>query len=609
MRVWAICIVGAITMAAAARVRAQVRIGSDLSTNMQGQLGVGYTDDYGNQIPSNHELDLSGNLSLSGYFYNPNFLSFNVNPYYGQSRANSDSQAISDSSGVLASVNLFSGSNFPGSISYSKTYDSLSTFGLIGYPNYYTHGNGDGLNVGWGVYLPDLPALSLNYSQGTSNYSVYGTDSEGNTNFHNVNLRSNYTFDGWRLNGGFGYYNDTSAFPEVLSTQEILSTNSNGYNYFFGASHELPWHGLLSANYTHSNFDSEFGDDRYTGDVNTVTVASNFHPINNLSLGGTFNYTDNLLGTLYQTIISAGGILQTETPGQTSDSYEFYGNAMYKLGERTSLLATLDYRDQSYYGISAASTTVTAGANHWRYLWGGTISGTVDYTHTTLLTGDYSTNGFLALATYTRHLGVWTLSGSGNYSLNGQTALVGYTTSGWGYSVNASRKFSPRLSWNAGAAGSQTLLNQTGYHFNSHTYNTGFNVGWLGATGTYSQNDGTSLLYQYGITPPTIPILPILPVNLVAYGGHSYGGGIGLSPLRRLTITASYSKAFSNTNSQMTNSNNESESVTVRLQWQLRQLSFNAGYSKFVQGFSASGLPPSDLNTVYAGVSRWFNFF
>jgi hypothetical protein len=610
VKAWAITIAGAITLAAAWNTPAQLKIGSDISTNLQGQLAVGYADDYGNQIPSDHGLDLSGNLSFTGTYYNPNFLSFAVNPYFGQSRANSESQSISTNSGVLASVNLFSGSNFPGSISYSKTYDSLSTFGLIGYPNYATHGNGDGLNIGWGVNVPNLPSLALNYSQGSGNYSIYGTEAQGSTGFHNVNVRTNYTLDGWRLNGGFGYYKDNSEFPQILSTQEILQTSGEGYNYFVGATHELPWHGVFSANYSRSNFDTQFGEDRYTGDVNSVTVASNFHPISNLTLNGSFNYTNDLLGTLYQTIINAGGILQTTvTPGQSSDSYEFYGNATYKLGERTSLMGTLDYRDQSYYGISAASTTFTGGVSHWRYLWGGTITGTLDYTHTTLNTGNYSTNGFLALTTYTRHIDVWTVSVSGNYSLNGQTALVGYTTSGWGYSANAGRKFGSRLNWSAGVGGSQTLLNQTGYHYSSHTYNTGLNIRWFGITGSYAQANGTSLLLQSGITPPGTPIVEPLPLNLIMYGGHSYGGGIGLSPLKHLTITGSYSRAFSNTTSQMTNSNNENESVTARIQWQFRQLSFNAGYSRFVQGFSATGLPPANLSTVYAGVSRWFNFF
>jgi predicted CXXCH cytochrome family protein len=56
-------------------------------------------------------------LTLAGSFYNPNFLSFKVEPFYNQSRANSDFQSITGASGVTASSSIFGGSEFPGSVS------------------------------------------------------------------------------------------------------------------------------------------------------------------------------------------------------------------------------------------------------------------------------------------------------------------------------------------------------------------------------------------------------------------------------------------------------------------------------------------------------------
>ena len=111
------------------RAPAQVTVGDDISMNLNGQVAGGYSADYGNAMPSDHGLNFGGTASLSGSYYTPNFLSFSINPYYNQSRANSASQSISDSSGVTASAFLFSGSHFPGSVSYSKTYNSLGTFG------------------------------------------------------------------------------------------------------------------------------------------------------------------------------------------------------------------------------------------------------------------------------------------------------------------------------------------------------------------------------------------------------------------------------------------------------------------------------------------------
>ena len=122
------------------RAVAQVAIGENISLNLNALIQAGYTADYGNFVTSDHGLTAGGSANLGGYYYSPSFLSFTVNPYYGQSRANSSSQSISDSSGVSASANIFSGSNYPGSISYNKSYNSSGIFGLPGFPNYTTHG-------------------------------------------------------------------------------------------------------------------------------------------------------------------------------------------------------------------------------------------------------------------------------------------------------------------------------------------------------------------------------------------------------------------------------------------------------------------------------------
>ncbi len=114
-------------------------------------IQAGYTADYGNFVNSDHGFTFGGNASLTGSYYSPGFLSFTVSPYYNQSRLNSSSQSISDSSGVSASANIFSGSNYPGSISYNKSYNSTGIFGLPGFPNYTTNGNSDALNIGWGI--------------------------------------------------------------------------------------------------------------------------------------------------------------------------------------------------------------------------------------------------------------------------------------------------------------------------------------------------------------------------------------------------------------------------------------------------------------------------
>src|SRR5581483_6379553 len=146
-----------------------------------GTLSGGYSASYGNLISSSHGLNFGGTANLSGFYYNPSFLSFNIAPYYGQSRANSNYQSIFDSSGVNLSTSVFSGSHFPGSISYSKAYDSQGSFAIPGLPDYTTRGNSDTFGVTWSENLADEPSLSATFQTGGNQYSVVGTDNNGNS--------------------------------------------------------------------------------------------------------------------------------------------------------------------------------------------------------------------------------------------------------------------------------------------------------------------------------------------------------------------------------------------------------------------------------------------
>jgi hypothetical protein len=101
----------------------------------------------------------------------------------------------------------------------------------------------------------------------------------------------------------------------------------------------------------------------------------------------------------------------------------------------------------------------------------------------------------------------------------------------------------------------------------------------------------------------------VTPTSIILYGGHSYSFGIGSSPIRRLTVSANYAQAFSDTTSTSLTSNNHTELVSSNVDYQFRQMHFIGGYTKLVQGFSASGTPPAMVGSFYIGVTRWFKFF
>ena len=127
-------------------------------------------------------------------------------------------------------------------------------------------------------------------------------------------------------------------------------------------------------------------------------------------------------------------------------------------------------------------------------------------------------------------------------------------------------------------------------------------------TANYGTGSGNSILTATGIVPlPPIPGEP--PSNLITYDAKNYGGGLSWTPIRRLVLTGTYSRSLSNTLSNGVFSKNNTEVFYSQMQYRLRRISVLAGYTKFTQGISASGQAPGTVNSYYAGISRWFDFF
>ena len=72
-----------------------------------------------------------------------------------------------------------------------------------------THGNSDTFGINWSENLPDAPSFSAGFQMGTSQYSVYGTNDEGNNAFHSLNLHSGYQLAGFNM----GAYYSTGRRP------------------------------------------------------------------------------------------------------------------------------------------------------------------------------------------------------------------------------------------------------------------------------------------------------------------------------------------------------------------------------------------------------------
>lgn len=611
---------------------AQLQVGDNIDLTLNGVVSVGYTDTNGSDISSSHSLNLGGNGTLSGYYYNPNFLNFSLAPYYNQSSQNSESRSIFDSSGFEFNSGIFGGSHFPGSVSFSKSWDSQGNFGIPGVPDYTTRGNGQGFSIGWGAFLQGLPSLSANFNTGSSAYTVLGADQNGSNDFKNFNVRSNYSIAGFNLNAGYDIGNSNSQIPLIFQNDTLESVTSSSNSWFVGASHPLPMHGSASASFSRNYVDSDYLGYSFNGTIDTLNVFAGITPTQKLGLSVAMGYTDNLAGAFYQSIIpGSNGALQGTTGAQQQStivgaqqqtggllqqteqsSNAFYISAFgaYALAQNLQLNFQAQRREQTFLGKSYGANTYGAGAVYTRALLGGSINAAVNFADNT---ADYVSGNALSFTTnigYNRNFADWTVSGDVSYAQNAQTYLLTYLNSYYNYSANVRHRFG-RIVWSASAAGSHSVLtNEAGTGNGGESYSTSLGARRLTLSASYAKLNGYGILSGNGITPlPSLPPGAIPPEWLLLYGGSGYSFSLGTSPIRRLTLAASFSRADSNTVSGLVFSANHNEQMFGNVNYLYRKLTFTGGYGRLVQGFSASGVPASNVNSFYIGVSRYFNFF
>lgn len=586
---------------------AQYQFGDTQLSKLNGILGAGYSGAFGNEETSSHQLGLNGSASLAGFYYNPNFLSFSLTPYYDENRANSDYRSVDNSSGVAFSSAIFSGSHFPGAVSYTRDYNSSGTFAIPGTPDLTTHGNAQNLGVSWGVNLPDLPTLSTFYNRSSSSASLYGSDATSDSASQTFGLRSLYNLDGFQLNATYNHAGGHSELPAFLQTQaESSSSTSDGYS--FGVSHKLPFNGGASAGYNHSDFNAESAGYNETGSVNNAFATMSLNPTTKLGLIGNVNYVDNLAANLTETLVNSG------VQGQffnSSGSHSLDMNAMatYRLPANVSVDGVVGRRDQSFLGQTYASTMFGGGVTTSGTFLGGMASGVfrlVDY-RSSGVAGSPNTSALSLIASgnYSRDFRRWRFTGNLSYSQNQQTLLISYLTSFYSYGAAVYRPFW-KLRWTGSFTGSHSgFVQQVGSSNNSQSFSTGLGSRHITFGAGYSNSTGIGVLTPTGVAAPPVPI----PGQQILFGGKTYNFTVGSSPIRRLTLSGSYSDSHGNTTSPTLASSYQTKSLNALVQYHFRQMGFTAGYNRLQQGFGQTGVKPFDGTTFYVGVNRWFDFF
>ncbi|HTV65573.1 MAG TPA: hypothetical protein VMD98_08215 [Bryocella sp.] len=607
--VWLITWIGLLPCA-----RAQVQLGENWHLTANGEFDFGYSGDYGDQIQSNHGLTLGASGTTNGYFYNPNFINFAITPYYNQSRNDSDSQSLSDASGVNATANFFGGSHFPGTVSYHYDYNTTNLLGQPGVPNFITQGNDQGFGIGWAALFPGWPTLSVGYQQGSGNGTVAGTDLTTSSRNRVFNLHSTYNYAGFLLNGYFTRTSYDTVLPEFLSgTVADENENASANEFGFSGSRRILLNGEFHASFDRSDISSNFlAPDLQDGNTNTSfttdteVAGATFHPTQKFGFFVNESYISDLSGFLNEGLISSG-----VTPVNLGNgSHSFTGGGGLNYNFTNSLIGEIDatYYDQTYYNQNFSGTYL-AGTLYYNKrvldmfsFYGSVIDSATPETGTNNV-------GFLGNVNFFKRFGGWAVTGNFNYAQNVQSVLLTYTTSYYSYSANVHHRLGDRWHWTAAYNGTHSgLTNQEGTDYHSQSFSTSLNRAAFGINGFYQSSSGNSLITAAGIVP--LPVTPgILPNDVIQFTGSGYGGGLSYTAFRRLSLSAAYSRSISDTLSNSIFSRNNTEVFNTQMQYHLRRIGVLAGYTRFTQGITATGFLPGTENSFFVGITRYFKFF
>jgi hypothetical protein len=449
---------------------------------------------------------------------------------------------------------------------------------------------------------------------------VPGVQQNGSSGYRHLGLNSGYSIAGFNLSGFYNLGSSNTSSPELFGSQTLRDVNSDDHSFGFSATHRLPMQGSFSTSFNRSSMNTDYLGSHYNGTVDTLNANAGFHPTEKFGFSVSSGYSDNLTGSLFQTIVPGG---QTSQPGdqnggglfqnssESSHSFFLQSYGTYLLTKKLQLDFQAERRQQSYLGGSYGSNMYGGGASYVSPLFGGFLGVSLNLLGSN---SDYSTGNVLSFTSnvnFSRTFTSWVVTGNFSYAQNVQTVLITYMNSFYTYSGSIRHPLFNRLVWSASASGSRTALTNDPHTGNgSHSYSTAFSSRHFSVNGSYAKSDGYGLLGGAGlIQPQNVPPGGIPPNWLIMYGGHSYSFGMGTTPVRNLSIGAAFSRAWSDTSTGGVGSNNKVEQLNTILNYRLRKLTFTAGYGRLLQGFSTSGLPPADVNSFSVGLSRSFNFF
>jgi len=601
----------------ALQAAAQVAAGNELSMNLSGDASFGYQGLFG-EVDSN-SFQVGGFADLTGYYHHPKFLSFKVNPFYNQSRVNSNYNSLFSAKGITGSANLFGGSHTPVDIGFEKTWNNEGQFSVPGAAGLETHGAAQGFSLGAGAFFEGLPTLQASYSINSNTYQILGTDGDGSASGRVFSLSSSYLLKGFHLTGSYANSRITQNLPLIADLNQRLEESTHESTTQFSVGRHLWDSANWSANYNHTNFQTDYTGIPSDSTFNSFSSYVNMRPLSKLSVSVGMNYTTNYSAYLLNSVISQSSTGGTPSVGplqasgeatRSSDYLEYGGRAAYMITNDLTADGSVDRRTQSYFGQNLDSDTASGGLGYTHRLLGGQFATHYGISWFTVSSQNQDGVGHTASVSYAHDTLGWTSSVDAQYSNSVQTAIINFNQTGYAFGLNTARTLQKRWRLTLGARLGRSHIDGLG---NSEarlsSANASLATNKFSFTGTYSRTSGNALQMSTGLTPTPPPGQVLLPNLLVLYGGYSYSVGGGFHPNRHLTITGDYVNARYHTDNVTSISDNLLRRYDVKTEYRFRQMMFLGGYSHVTQGVGATFNHPAVFNYFYVGVSRHFDFF
>jgi len=603
-RVLAVSVISLVfVLACVASANAQVEATDRLKMLMNGNLGAVYAGNFGNASGSNHSMGLGINGTLEGYYFRPQFLSFQVRPYYDRAQFNADSQSINRGTGVDGSMSLFGGSHFPGSISYGRNFSANSEFRIAGVPSVLGDSSTSNFSVGWGALFSGYPTLQASYSISDSTSTLLGTTNQGKSSSKSFNLNSNYSIGGFNLQGTLGHYNTDLVSPDFLTAETVNSTSSNTH-YGVIATHRLPRSGNLGLGWSRTTSASETDDFA----SNSYTASAGFSPWQRLSLSGFWNYTTNALAAFAQ---SLGELPIAPLGSLGSNSNTTYMNATgtFRISHGLTVAGYLNHRIRHFQGEGSENTQYGSTVNFQQ---ANNLFGFLRFSIGVVDTATQEGNGVIGLVTnlgIMRKFGQWEATADFDYSQDTQTLFDVVTRSNYNYGGMIRRKIHPSIQWSTSLRETRSgLTAQEGNENLADSFTT--NLSWekYSFTGSYSRAKGQAFLGVNGTLTAT-PVGSILSDYFLTFNARSLSATASTQLFRVLTLSGSYTKVSSSSIRKALGTFNNGERYSARLALRMRRLYIIAGFDRAMQESSLVPGGPRMVNSFYVSLSRWFNVF